>query len=173
MKKINGFISNSSSSSFILDFGEQISGYDDLEKYILPNKNGIIATYSTDFFSKREVVKFILSRIEPRNRKDVLKFLSKSDTIHKKLFDIKYSKNYRASWCKKTWIISNNMVLKMSFYEACNYLAEQYVKENMKDILDNLSKPYEIEIFDNSSLGSTLESGELFKKFTIGYINNH
>lgn len=173
MKKINGFISNSSSSSFILDFGKEISGYEDLEKFILPNQNGMFATYSDEFFSKREVLKFILSRIEPRNRKDVLKFLSESDSIHKKLFDIKYSKNYRESWCKKTWLISDNMVLKMGFYEACKYLAEKYVKENMKDLLNNLKNPYEIEISDNSSLGSTLERGDVLKKFTIGHINHH
>lgn len=173
MKKINGFISNSSSSSFILDFGKEISGYEDLEKFILPNQNGMFATYSNEFFSKREVLKFILSRIEPRNRKDVLKFLSESDSIHNKLFDIKYSKNYREMWCKKTWLISDNMVLKMGFYEACKYLAKQYVKENMKDLLNNLKNPYEIEISDNSSLGSTLERGDVFKKFTIGHINKH
>lgn len=173
MKKINGFISNSSSSSFILDFGEKISKYEDLEKFILVGKNGVSSPYSYDFFSKREVVQYILNHIEPRNRKDVLKFLSSSTKIHDQLFDIEESEDYSDEWCKKTWIISSNMVLKMSFYEACKYLARQYVKENMKEILSNLTDSYYINISDSSSLGATLERGDVFDKFVIGYNNEH
>lgn len=172
MKTLSGFISNSSSSSFILDFKKEINSKEDLGEFILKDQDLFFGRYDRSF-PKKDVLEFILKRIEPRNRKEVIQYLSNSNTVHEKLFDFEYSEDWTREHCKKTWLISDNMVYKMSLYDATKYLAEKYVKENMKDLLDELKNPYYIDIDDKSSIGANLEPGDAFKKYIIGYQNNH
>lgn len=172
MKTISGFISNSSSSSFILDFKKEINTKEDLGEFILKDRNIFFGRYE-EAFSKKEVIEFILKRIEPRNRKEVIKYLSNSNTVQDKLFDFEYSKDWKNSFCNKTWLISDNMVYKMSFHDAIEHLAEKYVKQNMKDLLEKLKHSYYIDIDDKDRLGANLESGDAFNDYIVAFQNNH
>lgn len=176
MRTRSAFVSNSSSSSFILDFEKPISSRADLEEILLPDSNVYVGPYNHNF-SKKEVIDYIQDDLKPISKEDVVTQLARNYEIFEKIFKFpdwySINKNPLEDYCRRTFVTPTNLAVNMSWYDYREYLQKQYVSKHYKNKLKTLKNPYFIEVEDQSSLGSAIEYGDLFDDVLIDRISNH
>lgn len=159
MKIRHGFVSNSSSSSFIVAFPKEPKSFDDVKEVLFGDSNIFINPYDDDNFSALEVSDTVFEDIKkqkPNNKKEILKsfggYIDGSPDLgsFKKGNEYDWDGYYKASedFCKKN--------------------ADKFIKENKGSFI------YTFEYSDNEGdYFCALEHGDLFEKLPHERISNH
>lgn len=180
MKFRKGFVSNSSSSSFLINLPEEVKTREQLEKLFKDrfeeNDDGE-EIYSGPYNerSKSEVLNFVEGLLEkPATDNDVLNELSegieiKGDDSWEVSYNLrrgikpKYNKILRIDW--------HNFILKMMPYEYIEMLRRKEALKKYKKLLKTMKIPYVFSIEDSDN--SDLEQGDFFGKYLINRNNHH
>lgn len=164
MKIRNGFVTNSSSSSFILAFKDKKDGINQITEELINYDSEILGTVLKDFIHA--------TPITPENICDI-------DSpyyweISEEIYDEEEYQSFEGEWKKnhpnqKTWEMNRSPEYKALFSKLAKDKGEKFLSKFSET-------PYivELEYEDHSQLGSELEHNVLpYCNFVHTVINNH
>jgi hypothetical protein len=178
LKTRTQFVSNSSSSSFILNFDKEIKTKEELKEKLFPNQETITEfdhwdDKSTDH-STNEVVEYIFNEFKSSSENDVLDELTN---------DYDYDWNGKDNWSWDKWdkkgynktlkIDRNNWFLKIGSYDYEDMLRRIEARKDFKEILKTLQHPYIVYLEDKGKFAFLEYDGDIFDQFLIRKISNH
>ena len=174
MKIRTGFVSNSSSSSFIVAVPKTISDVDDLQKYLIGEQ---IAYPNPYIWNKESIYAWparLIASIVFEDMQNAGK-ASLNDAIET------YSSGYTKEWERA----EEDALVKFrlgkwdrkpqEFYEYQEVVCKQYSEEKVKEFFkDNPDCDfYTLSYADDTELGSAMEHGELFNHIPCLKASNH
>lgn len=169
MKIRQGFVSNSSSSSFIINSPTPLETEEQIEDLFFDKDE---ETYNGpyDSFSKKSVVKFLHGEISKESTKiEVLDNLCSNIEIRGE-----WDTDYKTGWNRTLRLDRKNFILKPGYYGWLNYLKRVQGKKKYQKIIDKLIHPYIFSIEDHTDIGASLENDDSFwRKVLVEKINQH
>jgi len=178
LKKRSQFVSNSSSSSFILNFDKEIKSKEELKEKLFPNQE-TLTTFDYWDDSQRtdttdEVAEYIFNEFKASSENDVLDELTNDyDYNWKGHEDWEYDKWDKNGYNKTLKIDRNNWFLKIDTREYKNILRRIEARKDFKQILKSLQHPYIIDLEDKGKFAYLEYDSEIFDQFLIRKISHH
>lgn len=165
MKIRNGFVSNSSSSSFIVAFDRYLESPEDIkellfgseERYKDPFHNDTWFSDRPDSYDAMEVSKILFDLMKGLEYDTMCSELSNGDFENMPEFDFN---EYREN---KDYFLKYNQELRRATEEVAN----EFVRKNFEKYW------YLFEISDDSEIGSAMEHGTLFDNVPHIRISKH
>lgn len=168
----SGFVSNSSSSSFILNFDEEINSKEQLHDNMFKEETEVDSDYSTmnskEFCDK--LFNDYIKGTKPNKTEAIYDICSEIDINGEWDFDSKTGYNKILRIDLKNWFLQ---------YDRWEYFAilriEIAMKEKKyKNLIEQIKNPYICSIDDGNTLHDILMSNEhLFQKILLHINNNH
>jgi hypothetical protein len=177
MKIRNGFVSNSSSSSFIVSFPKEPKSAEDVKEMLFGDEKYYYGYYSDDFWTAEQVSETVWKDICDQNKNDYdelisqLKSVSSYDDPDAPSYDsFNHISDYQRQW------------------ELLDEASERYAKKKVKEFINirkNKLKKLNNEYFDDAhvyvfhyaddegSYSAAMEHGDLFKNLKHLRINRH
>lgn len=182
MKTRSGFVSNSSSSSFIVVFDKPLEEYEDNElkkKMFGTCSKEVKEKYSGESLSTDDLLKTVRANAEELIANDDGSFTlvqlgldEHSDTIL-----------LRESYWQKVEEVLESRGIKFeddNYWDCWNEVSDSLAKErnrvwirSVKDEYGDKAKFYKFEFCDHTDTGAFLEHSNIFDKFKYLYRNNH
>lgn len=171
MKNRNGFVSNSSSSSFIVALPHEPRSKEDLQKMIFGDDTEFEHPYpgygNPDFFLVEQVIDYIFPNIEQIDSKKIKKLFKDS-------WEIYYEAEKTLGISRWTFDLPKEEELKVKklYEEEVERLSSIHTKDFMKR---NKHKYFVYFHFsdEDGSLGSACEHGNLFYKLSYTRFSHH
>ena len=178
MKTRTQFVSNSSSSSFILNFDKEIKTKEELKEKLFPNQESITEFDHWDDkptdHSTNEVVEYIFNEFKSSSENDVLDELANDyDYNWKGSKDWSYDKWDKKGYNKTLKIDRNNWFLKIDTWEYQDMLRRIEARKDFKEILKTLQHPYIVNLEDKGKFSFLEYDGDIFDQFLIRKISHH
>jgi len=178
MKTRTQFVSNSSSSSFILNFDKEIKTKEELKEKLFPNQETLITFNYWGDISQTDttdaVTEYIFSEFKASSENDVLDELTSDyDYNWKGREDWEYDKWDKKGYNKTLKIDSENWILKIDHWEYQNVLRRIEARKDFKEILKTLQHPYILNLEDKGKFAYLEYDSEIFDNFLIRRISHH
>lgn len=169
MKIRSDFVTNSSSSSFIVSFNKRPKNVDELMRMMFGStENGVIEYYDNSV-TKRQAAEIVMSDIREQRTKTKKQLIEITQEGwfdgHIDAFNSKYEtdETYPGGCKKIDWD---------QFYKDNNKAAERFV-DNFLNGHHTGDKIYTFEYSDESGVGSAMEHGGIFNNMTHRAISKH
>lgn len=172
IKRREGFISNSSSSSFILNFDEEINSKEQLHEKIFKEETEVDSDYSS-LNSKEFCDKLFNDYIKGTKPK---KTEAVDDICNEIEIDGEWDFDYDTGYNKILRIDLKNWFIQYNRWEYFAILKREIgmKKKKYKNLIEQIKTPYICSIDDGSVLHDILMSNErLFQKIILNVNNNH
>jgi hypothetical protein len=162
MKARFGFVSNSSSSSFILSFDKKPESIDEMKKILFGNKEVYVDPYANTSYSAVEVSETVLKDIKdqtPMTREQISEELSCGW--------IEGAPDFSSFRTKPDNRVSDFEAYEKAHKEFTDKLADKLIDEAKGKVM------FLVEYADDTSYGSVLEHGGLFDHMEHFRISKH
>ena len=177
MKIRNGFVSNSSSSSFIVAFHKKFEDYTDTElKLSLLGTDGSVVreSYGDKLLSTDELIQAV------RNSAEEIFIEKDGSFFSEKRTDRSYfGADYWEALEQAKRIGFSSKVNSQTFYAEADRIAKELSKVTMKEFLEEVKEIDENPVYyyfsfsDDTAIGSHLEHGDIFRNYPHRVENNH
>lgn len=177
MKTRTGFVSNSSSSSFIVAFNKKLEDYSDEElKISLFGTDGSVVRehYGSRLLETDKLIEEVKNSAEEIFIEKDGSFLSKqiSDRCY-------FGADYWEALEQAKRIGFSFEVDSRAYYAEADRIAKELSKVTMKDFLEEVKEINENPVYyyfsfsDETSIGNFLEHGDIFRNYPHRIENNH
>jgi hypothetical protein len=170
MKTRHGFVSNSSSSSFIVIFDKEPTSKEELKNLLFPNNNMDdyldFSDYNEEKMTIEEVVHYVFAELKEANRKSLLGVFV-------------YHYNAGELFAKEEDKLEMKILRKKAMTSRDWSAEEKLTKKMSKDTVDEILKRHKgkfiavCEFSDDSAKGCVLEHGNIFYNVEHYAISNH
>ncbi len=179
MKIRNGFVSNSSSSSFLVKFPREPKTVNDVRKMLFGDKTLFVAPYSDMPYPVDQIAKTVFDDIQSQSKNDIngaIEFFTNSNSDGGPNYD-----NYKTGrdWNSVDWGAYNKDRDEWAekkfeeFYSLKKIRKEKLEKLDGKDVVSSGEVFYMFEYGDDSSYFAALEHGDLFENLEHVINSNH
>jgi len=182
MKTRSGFVSNSSSSSFIVVFDKPLEEYEDNElkkKMFGTCSKKVKEKYSGKSLSTDDLLKTVRANAEELIANDDGSFTPLQIGLDECSDVILFRERY---WDKVEEVLESRGIHfgDENYWDSWNEVSDSLAKErnkawimSVKDEYGNNAKFYKFEFCDHTDIGAFLEHSNIFDKFKYLYRNNH
>lgn len=170
----SGFVSNSSSSSFVLNFDEEIVSKEQLHEKIFQEETEIDSGYSSsDSMSSKE---FCDKLFDDHIKKTSPQKVAAIDEICQDIeINGEYDFDYKTGYNKILRIDLNNWFVQYDRWQYFAILKRELAlkKKKYKDLINQVKTPYVLSVDDCEDLYYALTSNERFLEKIVLHINNN
>lgn len=173
MRSRNGFVSNSSSSSFVLNFDEEIVSKEQLHEKIFEEETVLDSGYSSETMSSKE---FCDKLFDDHIKKTSPQKVAAIDEICQDIeINGEYDFDYKTGYNKILRIDLNNWFVQYDRWQYFAILKRELAlkKKKYKDLIKKIKSPYVLSVDDCEDLYYALTSNERFLEKIVLHINNN
>jgi len=174
MKIRNGFVSNSSSSSFVVSFPKEPKSAEDVKRMLFDeNETHYSGYYSDNLWTIEQVAQTVWKDICDQIKNDYDLILDELKGVSS--YDDPEAPDLDDYWEEKKWDLHDiacEKYAKKKINEFFNTRKNKLKKLNNEEYIDNAVYVFEYAD-DSGSYGSVLEHGDLFKKLKHIKISKH
>lgn len=170
----SGFVSNSSSSSFILNFDEEISSKEQLHEKIFPEETVLDSGYSSsDSISSKDFCKELfvdyIQGTKPEKTKAIDEICQDIEIEGEWDFDYDTGYNKTLRIDRKNWFVQYNQ------WEYFAILKRELALKQKKyrNLIEQIKSPYVLSVDDCENLYYALTSNDRFLEKIILHVNNN
>lgn len=173
-KRREGFVSNSSSSSFILNFDREINSKEQLHEEIFQEETVLDSCYTSDNMSSKQFCNELFDNHIQGSKPEKLKAI---DEICQDIeIEGEWDFNYDTGYNKTLRIDRKNWFVQYTQWEYFAILRRELALKQKKyrNLIEQIKSPYVLSVDDCENLYWALTSNDrLLEKIILNVNNNH